>query len=147
VRCKLLFLVMAIVISFGVKTSSSQSPKLASSAFSETFLFTVCSQQDFPVIVAVKFNTDGSRFMTHGWWKIEPGTCQDIGDFRKGEFYFFAQTYRTNPIKVFVKGSDLVKLCVKLENFTYFAMPACDSNELRDFSRALVSSDRLRWGL
>jgi uncharacterized membrane protein len=139
---------MANVAVLGITSANSQSPKPAWSAFSETFLFRVCSQQDVPVFIAVRFNADGSNFMTHGWWIIERGTCQDIADFRKGEFYVYAQTYGTNPIKVFVTGSDLAKMCVKLpENFTYSAMPACDPGERRDFSRVFVTSDMFTWSL
>ena len=115
---------------------------------SGTFHLKVCNSRNFIVYAAVKYNSDGSNYVTHGWWPIEPKHCFDIGDFRKGDFYVFAQTFDSNPVQVFVAGSDLVKLCVVMKvNFTYSGTRTCNATEYRDFSHLVVSNPTLTWTL
>jgi uncharacterized membrane protein len=119
-----------------------------SAAASATFNFKVCNLRTFIVSVAVKYNSDGANFITHGWWHIQPRTCQEISDFRQGDFYVFAQTFNLNPVQVFVVGSDLAKFCViEKVNFTYSGTRTCNEAEYRDFSHLVVSTSTVTWNL
>jgi uncharacterized membrane protein len=139
----------ALVSTALVGATSAQSPSTNLAAkSSETFLFKVCNSRTFHAYVAVRFNSDGKNFVTHGWWPIRPRTCQDIADFRKGNFYVFAQSFDTNPIQVFVHGPQLVKICVvDRKNFTYIGTRNCNPSDLRDFSHLRVMKNTVSWNL
>jgi uncharacterized membrane protein len=112
------------------------------------FLLKVCNTRTIIVILAVRYNVDGKNYVTHGWWQISPRTCQEIAHFRQGHFYMFAQSFDTNPIQVFVHGSDLAKFCVTLNSrFSYSDNKSCGAAERRDFSHLVVSTPTLTWNL
>ena len=119
----------------------------AAAAGSDTFHFKVCNTRIFSVFLAVRYNSDGVNYVTHGWWVIEPHTCQEISDFRTGDFYLFAQTFNKIPTQVFVVSSDTVKICVEVGAFTYSGDRACGQADIRDFSHMVVSKPTVTWTL
>jgi uncharacterized membrane protein len=138
----------AILLSQIPVAAAQQSTNRAPVVSSETFHFKICNSRVFTVYVAVKYNSDGSNYITHGWWPIEPKHCFDISDFRRGDFYVFAQTFDQNPVQVFVIGSDFAKVCiVEKHNFTFFGNRACNASEYRDFSHLVVQRSTLTWNL
>jgi uncharacterized membrane protein len=131
-----------------VLTAASQPAGSGATEPADRFHFKVCNTKTFTIIVAVRFNSDGKNYVTHGWWQIEPLTCQEVADFRRGHFYMFAQSFNTNPIQVFVLGSDLARFCVTLSgSFSYSGTNTCDVADYRDFSHLVVSNPTLRWTL
>jgi uncharacterized membrane protein len=133
-------------------TAPSEPADSAATEPAGRFHFEVCNEKTFPIMVAVRYNSDGVNYITHGWWYIPPGPpgrrCQSIAHFRNGDFYFYAQSFNTNPIRVFVVGSDLAQFCVTTtERFTYSGAKTCDASDRRDFSHLVISGSILTWTL
>jgi uncharacterized membrane protein len=110
------------------------------------FHFRICNCRSAAVSAAVKYNSDGTNFATHGWWQIEANTCQDIADFRQGDFYMFAQSIVSGTLQVFTAGSDTAKFCVSSPaNFTYFGTKTCAARDQRDFTHIKLSKPATTW--
>jgi uncharacterized membrane protein len=121
-------------------------PPAASNAPASTFTFKVCnSKADIINVAYVDANGDSRR--VRGWWKVQPRSCKEIGKIKTGDFYFFAQTFNTNPIQVFVNGSKLTKFCIEEKSFNLPANKTCKPEQKRDFSFARVTNDTLTWNL
>lgn len=113
-----------------------------------TFVFQVCNQnQPTSIWVAIVKHENGNDWTAEGWWEVQRGQCRDIGTFRRGHFYFFAQTFNTNPIRVFVQSADQRKFCVKNSRFSQPSTTNCAASEQRDFSHVYVNGPRQNWNL
>jgi len=113
------------------------------------FHFKICNCRNAAVAAAVKYNADGTNFVTHGWWQIEANTCQDIADFRQGDFYMFAYGIASHTMQVFVGGPDTAKVCVNSAPapFTYTGTKTCAPSDQRDFTHIKVSKPAITWVL
>jgi uncharacterized membrane protein len=113
-------------------------------AQAQTFHFRVCNHSNVQASVATASHvspTDGD-FVIQGWWNVAPGSCDWIGYFPQGWFYYYAE--QTNTQQWVWKGSD-VQICVRYpgpfervntNNYT------CKSNEeLRGFTGKDIGSN------
>lgn len=112
------------------------------------FTFKVCNSKAFVINVAYVGAPVGGDRRIKGWLSVQPKSCREIGKFKTGDFHFFAQTFNTNPIQVFVNaGSKLSKFCVGEKTFDFPPERACRSDQKRDFSLLHVTNDNLSWNL
>jgi uncharacterized membrane protein len=84
----------------------------AADAQADTFRFRVCNNSNVTAAVAVSNHVSegDNRFVVQGWWAVGPGSCDWIGYFPKGWFYYYAEQ-RGNQ-RIVWQGNE-VRLCVR----------------------------------
>lgn len=115
----------------------------------ELFTFRVCNNnQPAPVWVATASHSQmNPDWRVSGWVVVGQHMCANVGYFYRGDFYFFAQTYGTNPVRVYVQSADQREFCVvePPHNFASFA-PSCVGSP-RKFSHVDVQGEIFTWNL
>ena len=78
----------------------------------QTFQFQVCNTSSISASVAITnlVAVGDSRFEVQGWWTVPAGTCQIIGTYPTGWFYFYAE--QTGNSQNVWQGTD-AQLCVQ----------------------------------
>ena len=84
----------------------------AADARAQTFQFRVCNQSNVTASVALSYHVTpaDSRFVVKGWWSVGAGSCEWLGYFPKGWFYYYAEERGTQ--RLVWEGND-IKLCVR----------------------------------
>lgn len=114
----------------------------SSGAQAQTFHFQVCnnSRVRASVATASHVSTTDARFEVQGWWSVSPGSCEWIGYFPQGTFYYYAE--QTNTQRIVWEGTD-AHVCVQYPGpFDRINMPdyTCQSNEvLKGFTETIIS--------
>jgi uncharacterized membrane protein len=109
----------------------------------QTFRFQVCNRTNVSASVATSslVSVGDSRFEVQGWWTVGPGSCEWIGYFPQGWFYYYAE--QTNTGQYVWQGKD-VSLCVQYPgpfDRINIAGYNCQSNEaLRGFTSDFISA-------
>jgi len=107
---------------------------------SATFAFEVCNRSNLRASIAVLHYSDAlSDWLAEGWWSANSGSCTNIGNFKKGQFYYYANEYNGNAEWPGDFGS-----CVRFPGpfKDRVGSRRCSSNEHKLFSRASVSRDK-----
>lgn len=113
-------------------------------AQAQTFHFQVCNHSNVEASVATASHVSptDSNFVIQGWWSVPAASCQYIGYFPQGWFYYYAE--QTNTQQLVWKGSD-VQICVQYPGpFTRVntANYSCANNEeLRGFTGSNIASN------
>jgi len=113
-------------------------------AQAQTFHFQVCNHSAVQASVATAshVSTTNDNFVVQGWWSVPAGTCQWIGYFPQGWFYYYAE--QTDSQTLVWKGT-AVQICVQYPGpFTRVntANYSCaDNEELRGFSGSDIGSN------
>jgi uncharacterized membrane protein len=81
-------------------------------ARAQTFRFRVCNQSNVTAAVAISnyVAVGDNRFVVQGWWSVGAGSCEWLGYFPKGWFYYYAE--ERNAQRLVWEGND-IKLCVR----------------------------------
>lgn len=73
------------------KTLKSAKAQPAAAPAPMTTTIRVCNRSDYPALVAVAFIPVGdTEFSTEGWYRVEPGKCNDLAKTRNRYFYAYA---------------------------------------------------------
>jgi uncharacterized membrane protein len=113
-------------------------------AQAQTFQFQVCNHSNVQASVATAslVSTTNSNFEVQGWWSVAAGSCQTLGTFVQGWFYYYAE--QTNTQELVWKGTD-AQLCVDYPGpFTRVntANYSCtNSEQLRGFTGSNIGSN------
>ena len=103
---------------------------LSESAFAR---LTVCNNSDLVMMVAAAYDTDETRVVSEGWWKIFPGFCQETVNLPmlSGNYYFHAESspISTVPVDSFSMGEGTV-LCVVASDFRNPNAAFCEDGEI-----------------
>jgi uncharacterized protein len=102
------------------------------------FQFKLCNKLPSAARIAVahRGSKDSGRFMIRGWYAVDPSVCTVLGEFPKGNFYFFAEAHQI------AWGGDHA-VCVKETNFARWDHTGskCAERDLRGFTSAAVEDD------
>ncbi len=81
-------------------------------AQAQTFHFQVCNHSKVQASVATAGHVSATddRYEVQGWWSVGPGSCEWIGYFPQGWFYYYAE--QTNTQQIVWVGKD-TQLCVQ----------------------------------
>jgi uncharacterized membrane protein len=108
-----------------------------------TFQFQVCNTANVSASVAITHlvSVTDNRWETQGWWTVPAGSCQMVGTYPTGWFYYYAEETGNGQI---YWGDNTTQVCVQhpgpfdrinISNYT------CQSNEaLANFSGQDMSS-------
>lgn len=115
---------------------------------SKMFTFEVCNKTAARTSVAITGRTDPDTndWTVAGWWTIEPDSCDTVGKFVRGHFYYMA--VNNDDYRIGWRGADK-KLCVSKTTFTRINKGgACDSDDpLEGFYDHVVNEGKLTWTL
>jgi uncharacterized membrane protein len=125
-----LLFVLATLLSVGSSDAQAQTRK---------FSFEVCNHSKVSASVAVSSHVavGDSRFETQGWWTVNAGDCDTLGDFPNGWFYVYAE--QTNSGKIVWEGD--TPLCVEFPgpfDRVHTDGYTCDSDSLKHFDSELI---------
>jgi uncharacterized membrane protein len=113
-------------------------------AQAQTFSFQVCNQSGVSASVAVDSQTGagGSQFHVEGWWVVPSGSCQVLGSFPVGWFYYYAE--QTGASQNEWNGNAL-DLCVQypgpFDRVNYAGYSCQSSEQLRGFNGQVIPSN------
>jgi uncharacterized membrane protein len=98
-----------------------------------TFKLTICNRSNLPQIhVALSYyDYDANGWVREGWWHVDRGDCNYIGDrFKRGTLYFYA----ANPKQTLAWSGDF-GLCVVWTRFRDLNRPGitCSGDKFRKF--------------
>jgi uncharacterized membrane protein len=117
------------------------------SKLAKMFTFEVCNKTSVKTLVSAagKLDPDRGEWTVAGWWTISPGSCEEIGQFARGQFYYMAVNGADNRIGW--RGQK--KLCVSRNTFTRINRGgSCAPDEpLEGFYDRDVEDAKLTWTL
>jgi uncharacterized membrane protein len=81
-------------------------------ASSQTFKFRVCNHSDFNASLAIAAHPSpgDDRFLVKGWFNVSKHSCEWIGEFTKGWFYYHAE--ERDRQRIIWEGKD-IQVCVR----------------------------------
>jgi uncharacterized membrane protein len=115
-------------------------------AQAQTFTFEVCNKSNLTAYVATSHvvSVSDSRFEVEGWWTVPANTCNTIGTFPEGWFYYYAEATGGN-------WNGNFPLCVQYPGpFTtiHTSSITCSANNLKQFNQKDVTdTSTLTWTL
>jgi len=113
-------------------------------AQAQTFNFQVCNQSGVSASVAVSSlsGVGSSQWHVEGWWIVPSGSCQVLGSFPDGWFYYYAE--QTGASQNEWTGTAL-DLCVQypgpFDRVNYAGYTCQSSEQLRGFNGTLMPSN------
>jgi uncharacterized membrane protein len=118
----------------------------ASAAQAQTFSFEVCNKSNLTAYVATSHlvSVSDNRFEVEGWWTVAANSCNTIGTFPEGWFYFYAEATQGN-------WSGDFPLCVQYPGpFTtiHTGSVTCADSNLKSFTqKQITDSGTFTWTL
>ncbi|HLL29276.1 MAG TPA: DUF1036 domain-containing protein [Xanthobacteraceae bacterium] len=114
-----------------------------SAAHGETFRFSICNKSEVDAFAAIssRESPGSNQWVTEGWFSVKSGTCQIIGSFNTGWFYYFAEVAGDSST---YWGNGDSMTCVEYPGpFRYVSAggDTCSERELKGFSARNIAPD------